>query len=244
MIGQVKVIENLKKTKAKSVLLTGPPHWGKKTLLRELFSKEESVYEITGNASVFRESVDRIYQTVRPTIYLIPDVDKANQTVQNLLLKVLEEPPMSARFFLTASGSVLPTIVSRCVTYRMEPYKDTNSELGGLQAPACILGMFRSPGQLHQLKVDGIEEVVNSLIAVRNDFDSRTLANVLLSVKAFHKQFANTALTQDAFLLLVHHVFGTSDSLDWLRQQPQDSVKYVRTAYFMKLWVERQVLRQ
>lgn len=244
MIGQVRVIEKLKKTKAKSILLTGPPHWGKKTLLRELFSKEESVYEITGNASAFRESVDRIYQTVRPTTYLIPDVDKSNQTIQNLLLKVLEEPPMSARFFLTASGSVLPTIVSRCVTYRMEPYKDTNAELGGLNAPACILGMFKSPGQLRLLNVDGIEDVVDLLIAIRTDFDNRTLANVLLSVKAFHKQFANTTLTQDAFLLLAHHIFGTSDSLDWLRQQPQDSVKYVRTAYFMKLWVERQVLHQ
>ena len=90
MIGQAQLIADLQKTQAKSVLITGPKHWGKKTLLRELFKNEESIYEITGNAATFRESIERIYQTARPTIYLIPDLDKCNQTVQNILLKVLE----------------------------------------------------------------------------------------------------------------------------------------------------------
>lgn len=242
MIGQEEVIAKLKTTKARSVLLTGPAHWGKKTLLRELFQKTESVYEITGNAAVFRETIDRIYQTVRPTIYLIPDIDRCNATIQNVLLKVLEEPPKSARFFLTASGAVLPTIVSRCVVYRMEPYDV--SVLSHLEATSQIRGMFHSPGERFLLDVPGIENIIHQMDEVKLLLTNRaTLAAILKKVREFNRVFQDSNLTQDAFLLLAHGIYGENEALDWLRSQPQDAVKYVRTAYFMKLWLEMEVSR-
>jgi hypothetical protein len=41
-------------------------------------------------------------------------LDSASEQAQNTLLKVLEEPPVTARFMLTASSPPLPTITSRC----------------------------------------------------------------------------------------------------------------------------------
>lgn len=41
-------------------------------------------------------------------------LDKANAQVQNMLLKVLEEPPTGTRFVLAAERRPLPTVVSRC----------------------------------------------------------------------------------------------------------------------------------
>lgn len=56
-------------------------------------------------------------------IYIIPDADKMNQQAQNALLKTLEEPPGYAVFLLLSSNtsSFLPTVMSRCVTLRLQP---------------------------------------------------------------------------------------------------------------------------
>lgn len=122
MIGQTLLMENLKKSKARSILITGPAHFGKKTLVRDFLSNDENVFEVTGSANDFRESVYHMYTIVRPTTYIIPDLDKRHPTAQNLLLKVIEEPPLKSRFFITASGGILSTITSRCVSYRVYPY--------------------------------------------------------------------------------------------------------------------------
>lgn len=42
------------------------------------------------------------------------DMDDASTQAQNALLKVLEEPPPRARFLLTTSQELLPTVLSRC----------------------------------------------------------------------------------------------------------------------------------
>lgn len=41
-------------------------------------------------------------------------IDGASTQVQNMLLKVLEEPPRTTRFILAAEGLPLPTVASRC----------------------------------------------------------------------------------------------------------------------------------
>ena len=243
MIGQAKLLHDLKCVKAQSVLITGPAHWGKKTLLRELFQTEESVFEINGNAATFRDALERIYSTVRSTVYLIPDIDKMNATVQNLLLKVLEEPPSSARFFLTASKAILPTITSRCVVYRMQPYAETNSELGGISARPAVLGMFKSPGECALIDIEGIENLIQFLTVIRDGLGQGiTLANTLKQAKNIHRLIADLNLSQEGLLLILKGVFGDTDALAWLRQQPNDSLRYARTAYFMQEWLGRQMV--
>jgi DNA polymerase-3 subunit delta' len=53
-------------------------------------------------------------------VFIIEDADALNEDTGNSLLKVLEEPPPYALFVLTATstGSVLPTIASRCQVIR------------------------------------------------------------------------------------------------------------------------------
>ena len=89
-IGQQKLIDSLNKSNSRTMLIYGPQHHGKKTLLRQFYAdKGLSVYEVTGNAADFRESIEMMRTQINPTVYLIPDVDRLNVTVQNLLLKDL-----------------------------------------------------------------------------------------------------------------------------------------------------------
>ncbi len=56
-------------------------------------------------------------------VVYIPRADKMNESAQNALLKLIEEPPSFGAFLLVAdrAEALLPTIRSRCVTLRMSP---------------------------------------------------------------------------------------------------------------------------
>ena len=59
----------------------------------------------------------------RYKIYLLENAHAMTVQAQNALLKILEEPPSYAVFLLTAQSreSMLPTILSRCVTLSLAP---------------------------------------------------------------------------------------------------------------------------
>lgn len=56
-------------------------------------------------------------------IAVICDADKLNMQAANRLLKILEEPPPGSRILLSTSrpNALLPTILSRCVRWRVDP---------------------------------------------------------------------------------------------------------------------------
>ncbi len=56
-------------------------------------------------------------------VYIIPDANKMTEEAQNALLKTIEEPPAYAVIILLADNisSLLPTILSRCITLTMKP---------------------------------------------------------------------------------------------------------------------------
>lgn len=75
-------------------------------------------------------------------VFLIDQIDRANEQAANSLLKVLEEPPAHLLIFITAENSydLLPTIRSRSVNIRMNrlPEEDITAFLTarGLDQPA------------------------------------------------------------------------------------------------------------
>lgn len=59
-------------------------------------------------------------------VYIINEAEKMTPQAQNAILKTLEEPPAYAVILLLVSNmnSLLPTILSRCVTLNMRPVRD------------------------------------------------------------------------------------------------------------------------
>lgn len=243
MIGQSDLIERLRRSRARTILITGPAHFGKKTLIRELLSKEESVFEVTGSSNEFRDAVERICTTVRPTSYIIPDLDTRHPTVQNMLLKVIEEPPLNSRFYITASGTILPTIVSRCVSYRVAAY--TKEQLASVDVADWCRSYGNSPGQLALLNNTSLSDVVLKLKEFQEKMASNqnSLAWYLKEYRFVDKAWRDTGVNHDVFILIASKLFGErSQAVAWLRQQPNDSSRYVRSQFILKYWLERQGL--
>jgi len=74
-----------------------------------------------------REQINRAVETKpyshRYKIFIVEDATGMSPAAQNALLKTLEEPPAYAIFLLLAENAhmLLPTILSRCVTYKLHP---------------------------------------------------------------------------------------------------------------------------
>ncbi|MCM2279434.1 MAG: hypothetical protein NDJ89_15270 [Oligoflexia bacterium] len=105
-------------------------------------------------------------------VILIPNSDRMTPQAANSILKLLEEPPAGWLFFLTASDStlLLPTIVSRCQTLRLRPFRVptleallTENGVAPARAVVCAALAHGSWGKALQLAQDEAWERRKSL---------------------------------------------------------------------------------
>lgn len=127
MIGQEKILNKLKSytinTLPKNLLFLGPYGGGKHTIAREV-AKYYGVDIIELSAANFEdEKLIEYQQDPLDKLYVI-DLDTFLLAQQNKFLKFIEEPGLHVFTVLTASSenSVLPTILNRCIKYRLEDY--------------------------------------------------------------------------------------------------------------------------
>lgn len=104
-------------------------------------SSSLDVIEIDGASNRGIEDIKKINETTRYTpivgkykIYIIDEVHMLTKEAFNALLKTLEEPPSTIKFFFatTEVNKVLPTIISRCQRFDLKPLK-TNDIIKKLQ---------------------------------------------------------------------------------------------------------------
>ena len=249
-IGQETLIDNLSKTNARAILIQGPAHSGKKTLIRGVYKDLGLyVYEVSGSVSDFRETIEFIKTQTNPIMYLIPDVDTLHPGIQNLLLKILEEPPMKARFCLTASNSILPTIKSRCVCYSMEPYTPeqimsicADSERAQTQQFINIISYaVDTPGQLQHLVGwtghQALPEMIQKMSDIQNSLN-QPIAVVLNKANMLSRYMKENDVDFYFFYLLAKGFHSNTDSFSILSQNLYDLDRYIMCYFYAELWKE------
>lgn len=130
MIGQKSLIAHCKNLIDNDALqhfciFTGNPGSGRKTLMKQLASDMQILSTVVDiSVASIREVIENAYKNANPIIYIIPDADGMSLQAKNALLKVTEEPPNKAYFFMSLEdiNNTLPTIRSRATVYRMENY--------------------------------------------------------------------------------------------------------------------------
>lgn len=92
-------------------------------------------------------------------VFLVDPAEALNENAQNALLKVLEEPPSYAQFFLVASnaGSLLPTVRSRCHEVAFAPLEPQEMRdyclRNGVEADEAALAVAGgAPGRLEEAR--------------------------------------------------------------------------------------------
>lgn len=113
-----------------SLLLVAPSGSGK--LYRAMWLAEQAqltpihVSVLSDKKLIGIEQIQHLYTQTRsgsPTMVIIEGAEQMSTDAQNALLKLLEEPPESTHFTLTANSTegVLPTIRSRCQVITLIP---------------------------------------------------------------------------------------------------------------------------
>lgn len=120
-----------------------------KILVHEQISSFD-VQRVIGDTSIGIEEIRHMQKTVFLTpvksvkkAIVIEDAQTLTIEAQNALLKILEEPPIHALFFLSATSTdpLLPTILSRCSSIHLEenPLKLTSEEIQSLETDIALL---------------------------------------------------------------------------------------------------------
>lgn len=246
-IGQTALKTSLSQVTSKSIMIYGPKHYGKKTLVRRFYADEgANTYEITGDANDFREALNFIKVQVKPTTYIIPDLDDKNFTIQNMLLKMLEEPPLRATFCITASNFILPTIKSRCVTYICEPYtREEILEYLGEQ-DAEYAKFADSPGRCNLIREAIPRDDIYSagslrglMTFIRNNI-TKNIARILVTANDIGKYISANNIPYFTFYLLAKDIYKDCDSITILTSHINELDRYIMMDFYMSLWKEYQ----
>lgn len=126
MIGHAAVRRTLESDLPPVTLLLGPASIGKRTLTEHLRKHHQvhpvDAYRLTEPLCVaeVRDVIRFVGTRPQGEFKLVTGrLDGASTSALNAALKVLEEPPDTARFLLTCTRNTLPTVMSRCRVFRM-----------------------------------------------------------------------------------------------------------------------------
>ncbi len=118
--------------------------------------KVDAIRDIRANAFVFPNEAQR-------RVFILHNMQFANEQAQNALLKILEEPPEFVRFILTApvSSVMLTTILSRAAVYSLgQQLGDSLNEkhTAACEKAAAIAKALTSPNEFDLMRETGIFE--------------------------------------------------------------------------------------
>lgn len=115
--------------------------------------------------------------TAERKVYIIEQADTMNASSQNAILKVLEEPPQDVCFILLCENrsSLLPTVVSRCVTFTLYGVSNESgipivSKLAKCDADAAEQALIKTHGNIGRAINTVKKSNKNSPYFVANEF--------------------------------------------------------------------------
>lgn len=127
-----------------------------------------------------------------PRIIIIDSVDNLNRQAANALLKMLEEPPHDAFFYLICHsiGSVMPTLRSRCLNINFKSLSDSDMaqvivKQGHTVDPTIVSMASGSPGNYEKILAAGGSTTIlaiQKLLMLTNLNDLKSAVQELLKL--------------------------------------------------------------
>lgn len=225
MIGQDRLLKELEKVNLtsfpKSVLLLGEKGCGKHTYLNMIVQKL-GLDSLDVTAVIDFEYILKMYERSIPSIYYI-DMDKFTEKKQNIILKVLEEPPANAYIILLSSNKslLLETIVNRCAVYEFKKYTfdELDTFVTNKEYSKLICSVFNTPGQILQSNIDNIKAMYDlcytiiEKLKVSAYYNALTIANKINYSDEYDKFDMMAFFNMMNYVILEAYEKGSSEEI-------------------------------
>lgn len=130
IVGQADLVEQLKELAGSGnfpqfSILYGPRGSGKTYMAQQVANQLGArLVKVEKTVEAVREIIPLAHKVSDPLFFLLENAEEFSDSAKNALLKVTEEPPQQAKFFITTvdHGKLLDTIRSRAAFLRMHPY--------------------------------------------------------------------------------------------------------------------------
>lgn len=157
-------------------------------------------------------------------VFIVKEMQQMTEESQNLLLKILEEPPRYTAFVLTSdnSNAVIGTVLSRVVRLRMGKAVSTEYSEKAISVVKNFVDAILSPYEYNRIEasapLDGnkalTEEVLGLLIGVLRDAVAlKSSGKILLDALKYESERISDNLTLDKILKMYETVDGLLKSL-------------------------------
>lgn len=174
-------------------------------------------------------------------IYIINEGEKLTPQAQNALLKTLEEPPAYAVILILTTNleGLLPTILSRCVTFRMKPVQDElvkeylKKELmiPDYKADICVAFARGNIGQAKQLATsEEFENIRNEALSLVKNIRNMELHEVMTAVKKIREYHIDINEYLDVLSIWYRDVLLFKATNDTNHLIFREEIQYIRKA--------------
>lgn len=210
MIGQIKLLKALNTytlaTLPQTVLFLGESGSGRHTVVNYLATKFGlDIINITAETTA--EQLTEYQFCPLKKIYLI-NLDNITQKQQNQFLKFIEEPSETNYIMLIATAEVvtLPTILSRCIKFHMDPY--TEDELKHIQIynNNLLYKVCTTPGQVLAVDLRQLESMHNLASTVVLKINQASYENTLSIATKINFKDQYDKFDFDIFLKMIIYV--------------------------------------
>lgn len=230
------------------VALTGPESVGKWTLAEHIALAEGGTW-----ASTIREAnftAERAGLLLKSTYrlsamgarFVIISLDGASEQAQNMLLKVLEEPPEQVRFFLVASQPVLPTVLSRaqCFPFGLLPQDDIVEILmrNGMSERAARQAAPAGAGQVGPAMRGTSQQARAAMLSVLRALATGSLSELQHAMRDWDERksdtFGGTSVASEAYLMLGE--WASEAAVDRWHVFTPDTVPQFNSQHARRIW--------
>lgn len=167
-------------TMPRCIIISGSRGCGKRTTAEYIAEALNMDIRWVGNkVGDVRDLLSDCRSLSNPTLYVFVGADEMSLSAKNSLLKVTEEPPNNVYFIIPLEdiSNTLPTIQSRSIHIRMEPY--TKDELRQFGATDDCLQYATTPGEVTELLEIGVDNLVEYVDKVIDNICSVSTGNAL-----------------------------------------------------------------
>lgn len=164
------------------IILYGESGSGRNSLIQLLKKKFKFNVTVCGySAEEMRELTTFSRNLEKPNFFIIYEADRLSNTAKNILLKVVEEPPLNAYFILRTSVRVIETLKNRAFYYAMQPYssEEINSYFERIGKDKKYSIYCKNIGQAKKFFESPYEDIMAYCDTIINEISLVSSGNVL-----------------------------------------------------------------